>query len=340
MAKYLLILLIIFFLGCNNSNENIDIPEIPEYVSEPLNDTYHNISIHGFSGPYPETYKDKKLGDGLLNRFYKKIDNFIMDNLKYNEKIKIKFVANTYNSTTNNIINGITQYFQNNNNYLTVFDGVEDVLVKIIYKNDFVNFKVVLKNSDLFRPTPPIFIKVPESLRNLEKEAYSFWSDIEIKGNNGQIFKFKVMKRPVLISEYNPNILTTTKKAITYISFDDADAYCYKKYRGSVVSLYVFEYALRKGAIIPSTRYGASKEFVAGFDPANSIDISLKRPGDIVYVSNNKCESLKGENKIDCYASEDASTQLIFNYDNYRYENVDINYKGSDVTFRCMKRSN
>jgi len=341
MIKYILsVIIAIFFISCGNNNENIDVPDIPEYISEPLQNTYNNISIHGFSGPYPETYKDKKLGEGLLNTYYKKIDNFIMNNLKYNQKIKIKFIANTSNKTTNKIIYGIKQYFQNNNNYLTVFDGVEDVLVKIIYNNDLVNFKVILSNRDLFKPTPPIFIKVTKSIKMLEKDAQSFWSKIKIKGNNGQIFTFEIMKRPVLISEYNPNILTTSQKAVTYITFDEADAYCYKKYRGSVASLYVFEYALREGKIIPATKYGAPKEFVAGYDPANPIDYSLKKAGDIVYVTNNKCENLYGEDKIMCYANQDASNQLIFNYNNYKYENTDINYKGSDVTFRCIVRSN
>ena len=300
------------------------------------------ISIGSFSGPYPETIKDKELSDGLLNNYYKKIKDDILNKALSNKSIRIGFVIEKGNSNQNTqkIVMGLKRYFaKTGDRFLINFDGVADVKVFIKDDHGLVSFKIRYINKHLFGYQEVNVEQVSETLSQLEKESKSDWSSVSIPTRDGGVAVYKIMKNPVMVSDFYPDKYTREPRAVTQISFSDADNYCFKKYGGSISSLYVFEYAAREGKIVPATKFGATKEMVASFDEANPEDVMLKRPGDVVKLTNDKCEQIMDQQKkIDCYANSDYSNMLIFNFITNKYTNADVDYQSADLTFRCIKK--
>jgi len=349
MKKISYFLILIFLLGGCGSGPQLKQQELPPisvnaYSSDDLGLAEQQIVLRGMRGPYPETIKDKKLGKGLLNNEYKKIKDVILNNLKnQSQNVSIKIVGNSNDSDVKKIINGMKIYFNRVNNFVIIDNNSKypDVIVKVVKDKatSLVHFEILFKNPALFREKEPKYIKVKKTLKEYEKEASSFWSRVEIPTVDGDVAVYEIMKRPVLESEFYPNKITKTPKAATSVSFDEADEYCFKKYGGSVSTLYVFEFALRKGLIIPATKYQATREFVAPFDPADEEDVRLKEPGDIVYLKNNECEKiLDKKKKAMCYAeNQDYSIVYDFNFNTKRYEITTLN-GGVDITFRCIRK--
>ena len=344
MSKIVYFIVLVFMLvGCGNS------PEVEEqFVSTPpvpiSVDNENKIVLHGMKGPYPESIKDRELGKGLLNNEYKKIKYSILNNLKNKDtNVYIKINSNVNDSDIQKIINGMKVYFNKFDNFIVITNSSRypDVIVKVVKdkSTSLIHFEIFFKNPALFESKEPQYIKVKKTLKEYEKEALSFWSKVEIPTVDGDIAVYEIMKRPVLESEFYPNKVTKTPKAVTSVSFDEADEYCFKKYGGSISTLYVFEFALRNGLIIPSTKYGATKEFVAPFDPASKEDNRLREPGDIVFLRDNDCEKKDNVKEKDmCYAKNlDYSIVYDFNFDTYEYERTSLD-GDEDTTFRCIRK--
>jgi len=339
--SYLLIPIIALFVGCgSNVNEGVEVVNlnVSDYQSlQEDNLRGKEIVLGGMSGPYPETIKDKKLGEGLLNNYYKKIETIIINEKLKDREVKIAFKVKKKNKNTKNILKGLKQYFARNENFLITFDGPADVVVSVLEDENIITFKIKFINKKLFGYQEVRFVKVATPIDELQKEAFSKWSKVTIPTKDGRKVTYLIMKNPVMVSEFYPNKLTKTQRAVTQVSFEAADIYCTKQ-GGSIAPLYVFEYALREGKIIPATKYGANKEMVAAFDEANDEDTMLRRPGDVVKLVSDKCDNITDEReKINCYAEEDYSNMLIFNYITEKYKSVDITYQAPDLTFRCIK---
>jgi len=332
------------FTGCGQEVHDVSIPtSIPTIPTTTLSTRGHEIILNGMKGPYPEPIINKKLGDGLLNNYYEKIKKYILMNLlDPNAQVKIKFISNKKSANISKIKKGLKEYFSTQDKFLTIFDGPADAVVKILEDGNVITFAVILKNPNKFTIQPPKYIKVNTPLNVLEKDAASpdeqEWSTVKIPTKYGNVITYQIMKRPVLISQYYPDKMTVQPRAVTQISFDDADEWCAKKYGGQIATLYVFEYALRQGKILYATNFYATKEMVAAYDPANPEDTQFKKAGDIVSLVKDKCEKLDEAEKIRCYANEDYSNILIFNYETMKYENMDDSYQSLDTTFRCVRR--
>jgi len=343
--KIFFLLGVLFFIGCHN--ESINIKEYEKQIDANdkrilnINDSFHTICLNGMQGPYPETIKDKKLGEGLLNFKYKKIEQIILNNLKEDREIKIDFVSNSRDEDVKKIIIEMKKFFNKNPKFLVVFNkaAYPDVKVEILKDKDsgIITFVVYFENKRIFKEKSPKFVKLSKSLKELEKESFALWSRVEIPTNNGGKAVYYIMKRPVLVSEFYHKY-TKHKRAVTGVSFDEADEYCFK-HGGSISSLYVFEYALRKGLIIPPTKYGATQEFVAPFDPASKEDERLKLPGDIVFIKNNLCENKSNKKERDlCYARHyDYSIVYVFDFNDYSYKEHG-RIGNQNITFRCIRR--
>lgn len=333
-------LVLVIFIGCSTEptgpiTTSLDVDELMDYKITRAK----KISIGGFNGPYPETIKNKKLSEGLLNNYYKKIQDEILQNRKKDRQIKISFVDTEEIGITRKIIIGLKRFFVKNNNFIVnYYNDVSDVKVYVNYSDGLVSFKIKYKNKYLFGYQEPKIIQVSQPLDKLQKDAMSDWSEVLIPTNDGSFTKYLIMKNPVMISDFYKDKYTKVPRAVTQISFSDADDYCVKL-GGSIASLYVFEYALRNGKIVFASKFGAKKEMLAAFDDANDEDLMLKKPGDIVKLKDDKCEKLLDENeKIDCYAKSDYSNMLVFDFSTYKYSKADIDYQSSELTFRCIKK--
>jgi len=337
------------FIGCGQeakpSLANSFADDDTFIVDENLNKT-SGIRIHDnngnfYNGPYPKSLKDKTLGNGLLNREFSRIKKYVLDNLiedKNSIKISIKFKGKIKNKKL--ITQGFLNYFSaQNGKFITIFDGPSDVKVYVSQKNGILGFKVVLSNTNIFDLVEPLQFTTPKSIQKMQAESLSNWSTIKIKTNDGSYVTYSIMKNPIKVEEFYPNKLTKQDRAVTYITFDQADDYCFKKYGGSVASLYVFEHALREGKINPPTKFYATAEFVAAFDPASKEDTRLKMPDDVVSLKIDECENKKDKSKKDqCYADSDYSSVLEFDYTSNQYKNIEDTYKAENLTFRCIKK--
>jgi len=340
-SKIFLLLLTFFIVGCNNQPQNYNTQNLPSIEVDINENQEHSICLNGMKGEYPDSIKDKKLGEGLLNNEYKKMIDIILSNLKEDTNLKIIFTSKNKDEDIKKIIKEMKLYFNKNPKFLIVFNkaAYPDVKIEIVKdkSTDIINFIIYFENKQIFIEKAPKFIKLSSSLKELQKEAMSEWSRVEIPTNDGGKAIYYIMKRPVLVSEFFKRN-TKIAKAATSVSFDEADNYCFKK-GGSISTLYVFEYALRKGLIIPPTKYGVSEEFVAPFDPANDEDRRLKLPGDVVFLEKNECEKILDKTKRDvCYAKNmDYSTVYVFDFRDYKYEKA--SQEGNmNITFRCIKK--
>jgi len=349
---FLSVLIFSLFIGCGQEAEQ-DNSAINQFSSdEAINQEFdergeNSIKIHDnngnfYSGGYKNSIKDKELGEGLLEYQYDKIAKFIENNYIADGMEPIKISFNIDIETTNvkeSLLKEIRKFFSSQNGkYNTIFDGPEDVEVKISLKNGIFGFKVILLNNNLFDVVEPFEFTTSKTLKELEEESKSEWSSIKIKTNKGNFVTYLIMKNPVKVTEFYPDKLTKEDRAITQITFDEADNYCFKKYGGSVPSLYVFEHSLREGKINKPTKFFANAEFVAPFDEANPEDTDLKRADDIVKLKDDECEKKFGKDKIICYAETDYSKVLKFNYQIDKYQSIEDYFKTDDLTFRCMKK--
>lgn len=346
MRKLIGLIFILLIIGCKQDvskqqaleeiNQDSLILDDPDDVEE------HKIILRGMSGNYPETIKEKQLGEGLLTNYYEEIKNFIIKNFIGDRAIKIAFKGDDKNENIVKIKRELKYYFAKlNDEFSIVFDGPPDVIVYITDEDGIIVFKTKLKNLEIFNPTPPKIITLPKTIQEIQEEANSEWSEVKISTNTGGYLKYKVMKSPVQITEYYPNKVFKYDRAVTNISFDKADEWCQKHKGGSVVSLYVFEMALRKGLLLPATKFKATKEWVAAFDNSdNSDDMKLIQRGDVVSIQEDPCENIADiDARLECYSENtDYSNMLVFNYSTKEYEQLKDIDSSINITFRCMKK--
>jgi hypothetical protein len=319
--------IVMIIIGCGSSNEQVQIPfEVPDIQEDTQvsNDIGNGILIHGMKGAYPISYKDKQLGDGLFNHIYFDIAKKTIYRLSENidREIIVKIYTKDTKSEVKDVVKEGIKYFKLHSDFI-VWDkhsnDVPDVIINVTEDNS-IKF-IVNYYSDIFKRGKDDIIDLGLSIDEIASESTKPWSTVMVHDKDDNIIKYKVMKDAVRVSDFNPN--KVGNKPVTNIKFADADEYCYKKYNGYVVPLYVFEYALRQGAIVPP-KYGVSKEMIAGFDDGNEEDLILKREGDIV--------------KADMTTSDDAYAEIVvFDYKTKRYNFKRDNFVSKSVTFRCAK---
>ena len=71
------------------------------------------------------------------------------------------------------------------------------------------------------------------------------WVDVKVIDKNGNEHMYSVMKSPVYLNEYE----------LTNISYDDMAKFCFNKYKGFIVSIFVFEEARKRRQLYPASRY-------------------------------------------------------------------------------------
>ena len=310
------------FFGCASSNKHVTVTpvDIPDPVDvEEEQEVGNGIYIHGMTGPYPESYKGKILGRGLFNHVYFTLAKRIEANVENtNSALVIQITTKSRNPDIKAVVKEGKNFFKQNNNF-QLFSGIKaaDVVINVSQR-DSLKFEVVYENPDIFNDTRRYIYDMARDINTIADESNQEWSSIYIPGNEGTI-KYSIMKDPVTISEYNPKKLG--KKPVTNIAFADADEYCFNKYGGYLTPIYVFEYALRQGAILPPS-YGVSSEMISGYDEENPADKILHKDGDIVTSSTK---------------DGDFSEIVIFNYKSKRYSFKRDSFRSKSVTFRCAK---
>lgn len=281
----------------------------------------NGVMIHGMKGAYPESYKGKILGQGLFDHVYFNIAKRIIANV---ENIDKAIVISIYTKSSKPDVRAVVEegkkFFKLHKDF-KLASGVRAADVKIkVEEDESLKFITMYENSDIFENDSDQIDDMAMSITEMADESNSFWSTIYITDNNGNKVKYQIMKDAVTVSQYNPKKLGN--KPVTNISFSKADDFCFNKYQGYVAPLYVFEYALRKGAILPPAK-GVSAEMISGYDDANDADVALHRDTDIV--------------TSDDESDGDFSEIVVFNYKAKNYKFKRDNFVSKSVTFRCAK---
>ncbi|MEA2050460.1 MAG: hypothetical protein U9O56_07005 [Campylobacterota bacterium] len=319
------VLLAALLVGCGGSKKQVMPPfEVPEYNTEEEISTSNGISIHGMSGQYPITYKDKQLGDGLFNHIYFDISKKIINKLSENidKAIIVKIKTNSSKQDVKEVRQEGIKYFKMNNDF-TVWDkyniNTPDVIINVVEENS-VKF-IVSYHSSIFDQSKDDVIDLGLTVNEVSNESVNPWSKVSIVDNMDNLVVYEIMKNTVTVSDFDSNQLGDNP--ITNIKFSDADQYCFEKYNGYLSPIYIYEYALRQGAI-KAPEKGISQEMIAGYDDANENDRVLKKDGDII--------------KSDMSSSDDAYAEiLIFNHKSKRYSFKRDNFTSKSVSFRCSK---
>ena len=330
MTKIYVALLVgvsILFVGCGGAKRQV----APSFEIPQENDGYervqttNGISIHGMSGVYPKSYKDKKLGSGLFNHKFFDIANIIIKDVTedIDKSIKIKIKTKSRNKKVLQVVKEGKKYFKRQKDFVVVDSKVTvpDVVLDI-EEGQSVLFTIDFISSIFDSSGTATTIDVGYSIDEVASESVADWSTVKVQDRNNNTISFQVMKNSVSISEYYDG-----KKVgdgpVTNIKYTDADQYCFKKYNGYVTPIYIFEYALAQGSI-KSPGNGISQEMISGFDDGNEMDQLLYRDGDIV-KSNMQVED------------SDFSEIVIFNFKSKRYTFKRDNFVSQSVTFRCAK---
>jgi hypothetical protein len=319
---------IALFAGCGAQNKQVVSDfTIPTYIDEEEDEQEilnNGIYIHGVRGAYPLSYKDKELGDGLFNHKFFNISQKIIDRLDENieREILIKIITKNKKSEVKEVVDEGIKYFKLHNDFVVWSKNntnIPDVILKIEEDNS-IKF-IVSYHSEIFSRGKDDREDLGLSINEISSESKKPWSTVIVHDRDDNIVKYQIMKNSVSVSQYNKSKIGN--KPVTNIKYSDADQYCTDKYNGYVSPLYVFEYALRQGAIVPP-KYGVNKEMIAGYDDGNEEDKVLKREGDIV--------------KSDMTISDDAYAEIvIFDYKTKRYNFKRDNFISKSVTFRCVK---
>ena len=105
-------------------------------------------------------------------------------------------------------------------------------------------------------------------------------------------------------------------------NFEDANRLCQSKFKGSeLISLYVFEFARRQGAINRPKGY-ISDELIAPYD---------EELGDAKYLRRGDKVEIDGEN-------ESVMQSVVFDWNKNQYSPISIGYRSNNMTFRCMRK--
>jgi len=315
----------LFINGCGATKKKVApiIYEEAEVEQENEVETSNGISIHGMSGAYPINYKDKSLGRGLFNHKFFDLSNIIVRDISENsnKKIKIKIKTKSRNKNVRALVKEGSKYFKQLTKFKVVENSTAPDVIIDIKEVQTVKFTINFLSYFFDSQGTDKVIDIGMSIDEIAKESIDDWSKVIVKDKYNRNVIYNVMKNPVTVSEYNPKLIG--EKPVTNIKYMDADEYCFKTYGGYVTPIYIYEYALRQGAIKPPNN-GVNHEMISGFDEENEDDISLKQDGDRVTAD----ESSK---------DDDFSSIVIFNYKAKRYTFKRDSFVSQSVTFRCTK---
>jgi len=326
-ALYLVtfIAIVVFINGCGASKKKVApiFYEEDEIEQTQKIETSNGISIHGMSGAYPVNYKDKTLGKGLFNHKFFDISNIIVRDVSEtrDKKIKIKIKTRSRSRDVRTLVKEGKKFFKQLSQFKVVENSTAPDVIVDIKEIQTVKFTISFLSYFFESQGTDRVIDIGMSISEVAKESVAFWSKVIVKDKYNANVIYKVMKNPVTVSQYNPKFVGD--KPVTNIKYMNADDYCFKTYGGFVTPIYIYEYALREGAIKPPSN-GVNREMISGFDEANEDDMALKKDGDIVMAD----ESSR---------NDDFSNIVIFNYKAKRYTFKRDSFISQSVTFRCAK---
>ena len=315
----------VFILGCGSTKKKVApiFYEETEVEQSAEVETNNGISIHGMSGAYPVNYKDKQLGKGLFNHKFFDLSNIIIRDISEtrSKKIKIKIKTKSRDKNVRTLVKEGRKYFKQLSKFKVVENVTAPDVIIDIQEVQTVKFTINFLSYFFESQGTDRTIDIGMSIDEVAKESTDDWSKVIVKDRYNSNVIYRVMKNPVTVSEYNPKFIGN--KPVTNIKYMDADDYCFKTYGGYVTPIYIYEYALREGAIKPPSN-GVNHEMISGFDDGNEDDVSLKKDGDRVTAD----ESSK---------DNDFSSIVIFNYKAKRYTFKRDSFVSQSVTFRCAK---
>jgi len=315
----------VFILGCGSTKKKVApiFYEETEVEQSAEVETNNGISIHGMSGAYPVNYKDKQLGKGLFNHKFFDLSNIIIRDISEtrSKKIKIKIKTKSRDKNVRTLVKEGRKYFKQLSKFKVVENATAPDVIIDIQEVQTVKFTINFLSYFFESQGTDRTIDIGMSIDEVAKESTDDWSKVIVKDRYNSNVIYRVMKNPVTVSEYNPKFIGN--KPVTNIKYMDADDYCFKTYGGYVTPIYIYEYALREGAIKPPSN-GVNHEMISGFDDGNEDDVSLKKDGDRVTAD----ESSK---------DNDFSSIVIFNYKAKRYTFKRDSFVSQSVTFRCAK---
>lgn len=322
------------FTGCGGSPEPQVSTKIEEISYEDMvKEKKKDITFGESESIKYLSYKPEVLGKGLI---YQTINNLFIE-LKKNEpeifsktvKLSVKFVNNSVYKY--DLINEVRIFSKDHNyEFIEPKSIIQKLETKIFKKRKLKKFDrnrtiitlffEPLKNRQFMlyitdNSNKPIVNPLKFSLTNLEENRNNIWKRVSVPyGNKSQNRdskdKYEVLKDVV----YENNIALSNK------NFEEADLFCRKQYQNSsIISLYVFEYALRNGKIKPP-KGGVYREFIAPYDE----DL-----GDNKYL--NYGDEVKIEDKEDTSQSQ----VLVYNWNKREYEKV-LRNSNKNIAFRCM----
>jgi len=321
----LLSFLVLIITGCgSNSQLSNNIEEIT--YEDMVKAKEKDIQFANSDSIKYHSYKPDILGKGLLyqiiNSQFRKIKKSYPGMLSGNVKLSVKFVKE-HNPSRYDLINEVRIFAKEQGyKFIEPKSVIEKLNTKIVKKGRVRNFdrnRVLLSlffeylGNNVFKlyvtdsSNNPIIAPVKFNLNKLEENRDNKWTTVYVPYGNGSDGgdNYDVLKNVVNISDKN---------------FEEADKFCRNKYKNSsVISLYVFEYALRNGQI-RAPQSSVYREFVAPYDE----DL-----GDKKYL--NYGDKVKIEDDDDTAQSQ----VLVYNWNTKEYEKVLRNSRGN-ITFRCM----
>jgi hypothetical protein len=335
--KYLIYLVLFFiFIGCGNNvsyddSKPIKIENI--HYKDLVKEDTKVISFANSDAVKYLPYRPMVLGKGLLyqtlNNAFRELKKRRRDIFSKPVKLSVKFTDNTIYKY--DFINEVRIFTKENNfGFIEPKNIIQKLLRKRVKKGRIKYF-----NSDriiltlFFEPLKdnkfmlyitdnsniPLIEPIQFDLKKLENEKNSIWTTVYVPYGNTNIDSNHKDKYLVLKDVVSQNSLVVTNK-----TFEQGDKICRKRYKGaSIISLYVFEYALRNG-LIRAPQNGTYREFVAPYDE----DL-----GDKKYLNYGDKVKINDDN------DPSESQVLVYNWNKREYEKVLINYN-KNIAFRCM----
>lgn len=325
----LLVMITISILGCGGSQKRIkvvfDVPQENNDEGQQEEETASGVKIFGLTGMHPPSYKDKELGNGLFNHKFFDISNIIINDLsdELDRKIKIKIKSKSKNRDVLEVVNEAKKYFKRTKNFAVVNNkivvpdivlGIEEVQT-VQFTIDFISPSFESSGTDTV-------LDVGYSINDVSNESNALWSTVILKDKRNNKVPLHIMKNAVTVSEFTNGKLSGNKP-VTNIKYSKADDYCFKNFNAYVTPIYVFEYAMSQGSILPP-RDGVTKEMISGYDEENDLDRSLHRSSDKVSAKNNNDDG-------------DFSEIVIFDFTTQAYTFKSDNFISQSVTFRCAR---
>ena len=319
------VILTLFITACGSTKKKVApiFYEEPEVEQSHEVETGNGILINGMTGAYPINYKDKKLGKGLFNHKFFELSNIILKDITEtrHKKIKIKIKTKSRDKNVRALVKEGKKYFKQLSKFKVVeYSSAPDVIIDI-QEFQTVKFTINFLSSFFDSQGTDQQIDIGRSIAEVAKDSIDDWSSVRVNDKYNRDVIYKVMKNPVTASEYNPKFIGN--KPVTNVKYVDADDYCFRTYGGYVTPIYIYEYALRQGAMKPPSN-GVNHEMISGYDEGNEDDVSLKRDKDRVTADKSSRDN-------------DFSTIVIFNYKAKRYTFKRDSFVSQSVTFRCAK---